>query len=153
MCQDGVIPLILWLMLMLLLHFRLVLGWLLGCETARKALTGLSQCRCQSESWRFVGCETARRDDIASSPVEKIKGEIVLRNREEGRDRIIAGWKGGGEIVLRNREESRDRKGFAVSRKEFKVKLNRLRQSAERRVSRGGQRSQGFRSFAERIQG
>ena len=28
-------------------------------------------------------------------------------------------------------EEGRDRKGFAVSRKEFKVNLNRLRQSAE----------------------
>ena len=61
-------------------------------------------------------------------------GEIVLRNREEGKDRIIAGWKDKGEIVLRNCEEGRDRKGFAVSRKEFKVKLNRLRQSAERRV-------------------
>ena len=153
MCQDGVIPLVLWLMLMLLLHFRLVLGWLLGCETARKGLMGLSQCRCQSESWRFVGCETTRRADIASSPVEKIKGEIVLRNREEGRDCNIIGWKGGGEIVLRNREESRDHQGFTVLRKEFKVKLNHLQKSTERRVSRGGQRSQGFHSFAERIQG
>ena len=148
---------LLWLMLMLMLssQFRCQSQRrrFVGCETARKVLTGLSQCRCQSQWRRFGGCETARRADIASSPVEKIKGEIVLRNRDEGRDRIIAGWKGGGEIVLRNREESRDRKGFAVSRKEFKVKLNRLRQSAEKRVSRGGQRSQGFRSFAERIEG
>ena len=45
-----------------------------------------------------------RLKDIASSPVEKTKGEIVLRNRDEGRDRIIAGRKGGGDNVLRNRE-------------------------------------------------
>ena len=49
---------------------------------------------------------------------ERIEGEVKpLRAQKEG-----------------FREEGRDRKGFVVSRKEFKVNLNRLRQSAERRV-------------------
>ena len=49
---------------------------------------------------------------------ERIEGEVKpLRAQKEG-----------------FREEGRVRKGFVVSRKEFKVNLNRLRQSAERRV-------------------